>query len=90
MNWSSVFFTADVISQWAIFFIGPLSIFILSLKNKYHRWGYVFGLSAQPFWYITTIHHSQWPILAISVIYTLAWLHGIYQWFFCKKNNESF
>jgi len=42
----------DTISQIGIFIFGVLGIILVARKNK---WGFVFGLLSQPFWYITAI-----------------------------------
>ena len=72
----------DNISQVAIFILGITSIVLIARKNK---WGFVVGLLAQPFWYITSFANHQWGVFFVSFIYTLSWLYGIYEWFF-KKN----
>jgi len=74
----------DNISQIAIFILGVTSIILVARKNK---WGFVFGLLAQPFWYITSFVNKQWGVFFVSIIYTFSWIYGIYEWFF--KNNKK-
>ena len=75
----------DIISQIIIFAFGILAIILVARKNK---WGFVFGLLSQPFWYITSYTHKQWGIFFISIAYTLSWSYGIYEWF-CKGKKKK-
>ncbi len=76
--------TLEIISQVGISVFGVLAIILVSRKNK---WGFVFGLASQPFWYITAYLHSQWGIMFLNVIYTGSWLYGFYQWFYKKEEK---
>ncbi len=69
----------DIISQIAIVFFGASAIVLVAKKNK---WGFVFGMLAQPFWYITAYINEQWGVFLVSFIYTISWGLGIYEWFF--------
>lgn len=71
----------ETIAQIGISLLGPSAIFLVSRKN---RWGFVFGMAAQPFWIVTALHNHQWGILMITVIYTYSWGYGIYKNFFKK------
>lgn len=76
---------ADLVSQAFILFFGLGAIFMIScLKNK---WGNVIGLIHQPFWYFTTWYHGQWVLFLMSLVYTIIWSVGIWQWFY--KNKPS-
>jgi nicotinamide riboside transporter PnuC len=74
----------DIISQICIFVFGVLAIILVAKKNK---WGFVFGLISQPFWYITAFAHGQWGIFFLNIGYTLSWSYGIYVWFFKDKKE---
>ncbi len=76
---------AEQISQIAIFMLGSTAIVLIARKNK---WGFVAGLLSQPFWFFTAYTNEQLGILLVSVIYTITWIYGIYEWFF-KKNKEG-
>lgn len=71
----------DTIAQIGIFIFGVLGIILVARKNK---WGFVFGLLSQPFWYITSIQNKQWGIVMVSVVYTFSWAYGVYEWFWKK------
>lgn len=80
MNWGQVDWI-EVISQVAIF-VGALSVFLL---GKGSRWGFLLGLSIQPFWYYTSYKHQQWGLVAASVIYTYGWAMGVYRTFYKQE-----
>jgi len=76
----------NIISQVGIFLFGVSAIFLVARKNK---WGFVLGLMAQPFWYITSIQNKQWGIVLVSVFYTSSWAYGIYEWFWKNKAEDK-
>ncbi len=69
----------DAVSQIAIFVFGVLAIVLIARKNK---WGFVFGLLTQPFWFITSYIHEQWGVFFVSITYTLSWIYGVHEWFY--------
>jgi len=71
-------------SQIVIFIFGSLSIWFVSRKEKWKRWGYIFGMIAQPFWFYVSIENKQWGIVAVSFIYTYSWGMGIYNYWIKK------
>lgn len=72
-----------MISQIGIFCFGVTAIILVARKNK---WGFVFGLLSQPFWYTTAILNEQWGVVLVSVVYTGSWAYGVYEWFFKNDN----
>jgi len=76
----------DIISQIAIFAFGVAAIILVAKKNK---WGFVFGLLTQPFWYITSYIHQQWGVFFVSLAYTFSWIYGIYKWFYVDKEKKK-
>lgn len=42
------------------------------------RYACLFGLAAQPFWFVETIAASQWGMVALSLVYTASWARGFY------------
>lgn len=75
----------DLISQIGLFVFGVVAIVLVAKKNK---WGFVFGLLSQPFWYITAYINGQWGVFLISLCYTGSWVFGIYEWFFKNKTGK--
>ena len=67
-----------MLSQVAIFGLGTSAIVLVAMKNK---WGFVIGIISQPFWFITSFINQQWGVFLVSIVYTLSWAFGIYEWF---------
>ncbi|MBD3282109.1 MAG: hypothetical protein GF387_00665 [Candidatus Portnoybacteria bacterium] len=70
--------TIDGISQIGIFIFGVTALFLIAYKIK---WGFVFGLLSQPFFFIAAIRKRQWGIFALCIPYTINWILGIINWF---------
>jgi len=72
----------DTICQIAIVLFCMSSIFIVNdPRPRVSRWGCLFGLMSEPFWFYTTYTHSQWGIFAASFVYAFSWARGVYhQW----------
>jgi nicotinamide riboside transporter PnuC len=66
--------------QVMIFIFGASGIWFVSRKEEWKRWGYIFGLMGQPFWFYTALVNQQWGILALTVFYTYSWSQGIYNY----------
>ena len=77
--------TWDTISQIALFILGVSAIILVAKKNK---WGFVFGLLSQPFWFITAFINEQWGVFLVSIVFTFSWAYGIYEWFYKKKRKK--
>jgi hypothetical protein len=64
-------------NQYLIGLIGLFSIFLVTRENrKVSRWGNFVGLFGQPFWLIETWRSGQWGMFALSLGYTIFFLHG--------------
>ena len=68
----------EIVSQCAIF-VGGMGVVALGSGS---RWGFVLGLSVQPFWYYTSIRHRQWGIVAAGALYGCGWVLGVYRNFY--------
>lgn len=77
MNW-------DLIAQIGVSIFGIAAIVLVFRKNK---WGFLFGLLSQPFWFITSFVNKQWGVFFLTIIYTFSWAYGIYEWFY--KSNDT-
>lgn len=79
------------ITQTGILVFGPVAIFLVSCrKESLRKWGYVAGFASQPFWIWTAVEHRQWGILVLSLVYTVSWAHGIYNfWGAGSEINSS-
>lgn len=70
-----------VIAQVVIFVCGCLSLFLIARNDRYSKYGFLVGITAQPFWLYTTYVNGQWGIFAVSFIYTANYCLGIWHWF---------
>ena len=67
-----------IFSQIMIFVFGCSSIWLVSRKEIWKRWGYIIGFLGQPFWFYVTIKNEQWGMFGLTIFYTYSWLIGIY------------
>ena len=76
----------NMIAQAGILVFSVTAIILVAEKNK---WGFVFGLISQPFWFISACIYKQWGIFFVSIIYTFSWAYGIYAWFFKHEGVDK-
>lgn len=74
-----------VISQIGIVVFGATAIFLVARKDKWQRYGYLFGLIGQPFWFIAVIHGEQWGMFTLCLFYTYSWVIGFKNHFLKQK-----
>jgi hypothetical protein len=79
------------IAEWGILVTGLFAAFLVSRTEHWKRWGYIIGLSGQPFWLYVAYINEQWSIIVLSCVYTYTWSQGIYfywvkPWRQSKKN----
>jgi hypothetical protein len=68
----------DVIVQLFIAILGVTGIYLSQQKSlPAQRFACLFGLAAQPFWFVTTFRAEQWGIFALCFLYTYAWFQGV-------------
>ena len=79
--------TLEIICQIGMLIFGGLAVFFISKKNKWMKWGFIFGLMGQPAWFYVAITTKQWGMLALVVFYTFNWAKGIYN-YWIKKDKE--
>jgi hypothetical protein len=68
----------DVVTQVFITILGITTVLLLASKNKY---GCIFALAVQPFWFIASYRSKQWGVFLMTFVYTVSWAYGIYVWF---------
>ena len=67
------------LDQIAIAIFGTIAAWLSqSRDNSARRWAPVMGMIGQPFWFYAAWLADQWGILAVSVLYTLAWMRGLW------------
>ena len=74
----------DII-QVIIFTMTASSIWFVSRKEKWMRWGYIIGLLVQPLWLYTSYVSEQWGIFSLCFFYIYSWSMGIYNYWVRKK-----
>jgi hypothetical protein len=68
-----------MIAQFGIALTGTVAIFLTQSKSaEARRYACLFGIAGQPFWIYETWFATQWGMFALTFLYTLAWLKGIY------------
>jgi len=68
-----------MISQLALGILGVIAIYLTQdSRASVRRFACLFGLASQPFWFYTTWQAEQWGIFALSILYTLSWLKGVW------------
>lgn len=75
----------DIVVQVGIALFGCTAIWFVGRPESWRRWGYMFGLCAQPFWFYMSIKESKWGLLALSCLYAYSWAQGV--WFNWIKPN---
>jgi nicotinamide riboside transporter PnuC len=73
--------------QIAILIFGASSIWLVSRKEQWKRWGYILGLCGQPFWFYLTITTNQWGMFILTLFYTYSWIQGIYNYWIKIKEK---
>lgn len=73
--------------QCGILLFGATAIWLVNSSGRMRKWGCVFGLLGQPFWYISSVNSGQWGIFLITTIYTIAWIRGVYFNWIAKKGE---
>ncbi|MEN6421305.1 MAG: hypothetical protein ABFD76_05100 [Smithella sp.] len=64
-------------AQICIAVFGTTAIYLVSRRDHLQRWGYIFGLCSQPFWFYTSWEAHQWGIFALSFWYAFSWANGV-------------
>ena len=78
MDWTQLFIAIFGVS--AIWFVNEP-------KAKIARWGPVFGLISQPFWFYMAWAQGDWGILILCFFYTWGWGKGFWK-FWVKKEGR--
>lgn len=68
------------LGQVALTILSSLAIWIAQDDRRHvRRWGAVFGLISQPFWFYTAFQTQAWGIFIMTVVYSLSWGRGVWQ-----------
>lgn len=67
------------IDQIAIAILGTAAVWLSQSRSESaRRRACIFGLLGQPFWFYASWTSGQWGVFAVSILYALAWLRGIW------------
>lgn len=67
----------EFISEAGLFIFTALAVFYVGRKNK---WGFVFGLISQPFWYVSALINGLWGVMLLNFVMSANWIYGFYNW----------
>ncbi|MCR6650764.1 MAG: hypothetical protein NVV73_04340 [Cellvibrionaceae bacterium] len=77
---------SDMAVQALIAVLGVGAVWLSQDRRKSRqKYACIFGLLGQPLWFYATWKAGQWGIFVLSLIYTLAWLKGL-QNYWLKQN----
>lgn len=68
----------NTIAQIGLTIFGCAAIWFVGRKESWRRWGFIFGMLSQPFWFYTAWKHEQWGIFILCLWYTYSWGQGIW------------
>jgi len=83
VDWGSVYekqrrdALVDSALQIALAVLSIVAAYLVASDGPWQRWGYVVGLTSQPFWFVATWRARQYGILLVAIFYTGAWVQGI-------------
>lgn len=67
------------IDQVAIAVLGAAAAWLSQAHaESFRRWACISGMLGQPFWFYASWKAEQWGIFAVSVLYALAWMKGLW------------
>ena len=76
------------IDQIAIAVLGAGAAWLSQARaESFRRWACVFGMLGQPFWFYASWQAGQWGIFAVSVLYALAWMKGVWTYWISPNRN---
>jgi hypothetical protein len=64
---------------------GLLAIYFVNRTDKYQKYGSLFGIIGQPFWFIAMWRSEQWVPFFLSIVYTYSWGLGFYNHWIKKE-----
>jgi hypothetical protein len=82
----SIIASSNSVIVLAILTFGVSSIWFIGRVESWRRWGYVFGLCGQPFWFYMSIKQRDWGILLLNCLYAYSWCQGV--WFHWIKKSR--
>jgi hypothetical protein len=78
----------ESVAQCLIFLLSGSAVWILAQRKPWSKWGYLLGLSSEPFWLYSAVKAQQWGVVALTVWFAYSWLTGIHN-HILKGNNAQ-
>lgn len=76
--------------QIAIAILGILAVWTSqSRSDVVRRWACIFGLLGQPLWFYTSWSAEEWGLFAMNVLYALAWMRGLWVYWFRPARRRA-
>jgi hypothetical protein len=76
-------------AQIGIALTGAVAVFLTqSRRFERRRWACIVGLIGQPFWFFAAIEAGQWGVFAVSVLYLLGWLRGLWTYWLSPERER--
>lgn len=57
------------------------AVYCVARTDKWHRWGYVFGLLSEPGWFYAAWIAQQWGTLLLTIWWSYSWCTGAWRRF---------
>ena len=70
----------DLAQAWVLVF-SALAIFCVARTDKWHRWGFVFGLLSEPGWLVAAWMADQWGTIVLCGWWSVSWAVGAWRRF---------
>lgn len=67
----------NVVQAWLVA-SSSAAVYCVARTDRWHRWGYVFGLLSEPAWFIAAWESLQWGTMLLAFWWTYSW--GIGAW----------
>jgi hypothetical protein len=78
-----------MIEQIGIAIFGTTGVILSQMRAvKARKWAPIVGLLGQVFWFWATISNRQWGMVFMSVVYSGAWMLGVYNYWFAEKRAK--
>jgi hypothetical protein len=77
---------SKIIPQLGIFVFGCSAVWLIGRPESWRRWGYILGLSSQPFWFYMSFKQGEWGVFILNCLYAYSWAQGV--WFHWIKPEK--
>ena len=60
-----------------------------SAHEPVRRWACIAGLMAQPFWFYGAWQTRHWGVLALAVVFSVAWMRGLWLHWLAPRRQDG-